>query len=191
MGIARVQEALESNDWAQLDDDGALSDFGDFEDPDAKPDDEEEDGDDKDLDPENLDFGFDRADFEGLRRAIWSGGQGKGGDSTEETAEKERMNAGFSAAGTFATEKPQDKESSSNSRATKGDAESSASASASSEMDPTMLHHDVDADDDDDIAKVETMMRKLQAVREAGEGMGEAQRRRMAARAVEEVMREL
>lgn len=45
--------------------------------------------------------------------------------------------------------------------------------------------------DDDDIVKVENMMRKLQAVREAGEGMGEAQRRRLAARAVEEVMKEL
>lgn len=45
--------------------------------------------------------------------------------------------------------------------------------------------------DDDDIAKVESMMRRLQAVREAGEGMDEAQRRRMAARAVQEVMKEL
>jgi hypothetical protein len=35
------------------------------------------------------------------------------------------------------------------------------------------------------------MMRKLQATREAGEGLTPEQRRRMAARAVEEVMREL
>jgi hypothetical protein len=34
------------------------------------------------------------------------------------------------------------------------------------------------------------MMRKLQAAREAGQAMGEAQRRRMAARAVEEVMKD-
>jgi hypothetical protein len=45
--------------------------------------------------------------------------------------------------------------------------------------------------DEDEIAKIEKMMRKLQAVREAGEGMGEEQRKRMAARAVEEVMRDL
>lgn len=44
---------------------------------------------------------------------------------------------------------------------------------------------------DEDIAKVEKMMRKLQAARDMGEGMGEAQRKRLAARAVEEVMREL
>ncbi len=43
---------------------------------------------------------------------------------------------------------------------------------------------------DEDVAKVEAMMRKLQAAREAGETMGEAQRRKMAAKAVEEVMRE-
>ncbi len=45
--------------------------------------------------------------------------------------------------------------------------------------------------DDDDVAKVEKMMRKLQAAREAGQTMGEAQRRRMAAKAVEEVMKEI
>ena len=44
---------------------------------------------------------------------------------------------------------------------------------------------------DDDVAKVESMMMKLQAVREAGEGMSEEQRKRMAARAVEEVMKDL
>lgn len=44
---------------------------------------------------------------------------------------------------------------------------------------------------DQDVAKVEAMMRKLQAAREAGETMTETQRRRMAAKAVEEVMREL
>ncbi|KAJ3474913.1 hypothetical protein NLG97_g9643 [Lecanicillium saksenae] len=56
-----------------------------------------------------------------------------------------------------------------------------------------------DADDDkgeeeigdEDVAKVEAMMRKLQAAREAGETMSETQRRKMAAKAVEEVMREL
>lgn len=45
--------------------------------------------------------------------------------------------------------------------------------------------------DDEEVVKVEKMMRKLQAVKEAGEGLPDAQRRRMAARAVEEVMKEL
>ncbi|KAM3507574.1 hypothetical protein MY11210_007082 [Beauveria gryllotalpidicola] len=44
---------------------------------------------------------------------------------------------------------------------------------------------------DEDVAKVQAMMRKLQAAREAGETMSETQRRKMAAKAVEEVMREL
>ena len=43
---------------------------------------------------------------------------------------------------------------------------------------------------DEDVERVEMMMRKLQAVREAGEGMSVDQRRRMAARAVEDVMKE-
>ena len=55
---------------------------------------------------------------------------------------------------------------------------------------------EVDADErealeDDDVARVERMMRKLQAAREAGQGMNEAQRKKMAARAVAEVMRDL
>lgn len=45
--------------------------------------------------------------------------------------------------------------------------------------------------DDEEVAKMERMMMKLQAVREAGEGMPEEQRKRMAARAVGEVMKEL
>ncbi|EGX97256.1 alpha-/gamma-adaptin-binding protein p34 [Cordyceps militaris CM01] len=45
--------------------------------------------------------------------------------------------------------------------------------------------------DDEEVAKVEAMMRKLQAAREAGETMSETQRRKLAAKAVEEVMREL
>jgi hypothetical protein len=44
---------------------------------------------------------------------------------------------------------------------------------------------------DDQVVKVEKMMRKLQTVREAGQGLPEAQRKRMAARAVREVMDDL
>lgn len=45
--------------------------------------------------------------------------------------------------------------------------------------------------DEKGVAKVEEMMKKLQAVREAGEGLSPAQRRKLAAQAVGEVMREL
>lgn len=44
---------------------------------------------------------------------------------------------------------------------------------------------------DDDIKKVEQMMRKLQAVRDMSAGLPEEQRKRVAARAVGEVMRDL
>lgn len=89
-GIPRVLEALESNDWAQA------GGFGE----DAEEEEEEEEadlaaaelgegdgsspatksrrtqpGDPPDLDPESLDFGFDREDFAGLRQAIWSSGR--------------------------------------------------------------------------------------------------------------------
>lgn len=45
--------------------------------------------------------------------------------------------------------------------------------------------------DDDDVKKVEQMMRKLQAVRDMSAGLPEEQRKRVAARAVGEVMRDL
>ncbi|EFY86622.1 hypothetical protein J3459_009791 [Metarhizium acridum] len=138
-GISRVREALESNDWAQ----DAPSDFGDFED----ASDGSEGG---HLDPESLDFGFDRADFQGLKEAIWDARPRDGEPSAR-------------AAGPGAT--------------SKGD------AGNPGHVQLELGHEDVD--------KVENMMRKLQAVRDAGEGLPEAQRRRMAAKAVDEVMKEL
>lgn len=139
-------EALESNDWAQLNDD-VLSDFGDFE-----------TGSDKshEMDPENMDFGFDKADFEGLRAAIWA--------STPD-AEAGKTENGLKQSSTK-------------------DAEQSVENTDSFVGDEVGL-------DEGDVLKVEGMMRKLQTVREAGEGMSEEQRKRMAARAVEEVMKEL
>ncbi|EXU97123.1 alpha and gamma adaptin binding protein p34-like [Metarhizium robertsii] len=138
-GISRVKEALESNDWAQ----DAPSDFGDFEDA-------SDGGEGGHLDPESLDFGFDRADFEGLKKAIW---EARPGDQ-----EPSAPAAGSGAA-------------------------SKAEADNQGDIQDELGHEDVD--------KVESMMRKLQAVRDAGEGLPEAQRKRMAARAVGEVMKEL
>ncbi|KAG5916595.1 hypothetical protein E4U42_007590 [Claviceps africana] len=116
--MARVKEALESNDWAHTD----------AQDP---PDAADLDGDDErdNLDPEDLGFGFDPADVEDLKGALWSADAQDGEDEAQPA--------------------------------------------------------------EDEVARMEDMMRKLQAVREAGEGLPEAQRRRMAARAVKEVMREL
>ena len=88
-------------------------------------------GEDGELDPESLEFGFDREDLAGLRKAIWKGGS----DSDEEEDDEELG--------------------------------------------------------DDDVQKLERMMHKLQAVRDMTSGMPEEQRKRMAKRAVDEVMKEL
>ncbi|KAH6626558.1 hypothetical protein B0J18DRAFT_477319 [Chaetomium sp. MPI-SDFR-AT-0129] len=129
VGVARVLEALEANDWAG----GGLDEFdeGDEEVEEGKR--ELGDGfeeDDDEFDPEKLGFGFDRGDFVGLKKAIWSGGGDGEDDEEEEVGEKE-------------------------------------------------------------VQKLEQMMLKLQAVRDASAGLPEDQRKRMAARAVGEVMKEL
>lgn len=152
-GIARAREALEANDWAQVGGDLG-SDLGDFETP--LDDDVEVTGPDgprdTDLDPESLDFGFDRSDFEGLRHAIWSAGR------REEDEEEDAAVGGPSRQPT--TDAGEKKE------------------------------EDVELDDEE-IQKLEGMMRKLQAVRDASAGLPEDQRKRMAAKAVSEVMKDL
>lgn len=89
VGIARVLEALESNDWAQGtgldedDDDLDGSDFGDFTAPTtrSKAATKDDGSEDVDFDPEDLDFGFDREDFAGLKQAIWSASRDREEDS--------------------------------------------------------------------------------------------------------------
>lgn len=153
MGIPRVLEALESNDWDSLataDDEDQLAVLGG----DANPGADEDDG--IDLDPENLDFGFDREDFEGLKKAIWEarvGREGDGGDNQEIGG------------------KPSDLD----------------------QAPARTKKADGGGDDlgDEDIQKVEQMMRKLQAVKDMSAGLPEDQKKRMAAKAVGEVMKEL
>ncbi|PTB69439.1 hypothetical protein BBK36DRAFT_1187106 [Trichoderma citrinoviride] len=159
-GISRVMEALESNDWEQLND-GPLSDFGETR---------SDDDDGADFDPESLDFGMDRSDFEGLRMAIWDTGR------LDETEKNDSASA-----------KRDEADQSKVSDVSAGSAAAAAVAAADKDGEA----QDDRELDDEDVAKVEKMMRKLQAAREMGEGMGEAQRRRLAAKAVEEVMREL
>ncbi|KAI8155648.1 hypothetical protein KHU50_010120 [Colletotrichum sp. SAR 10_65] len=163
MGIPRVLEALESNDWA--------ADAG----PDVDSDLEEveaemaglprkpralADGDDDefDFDPESLDFGFDRADFEGLKKAIWN-------------LEQEQQQADDEDEG-----KDGDK---------KKDGEGSKTATRKEADDE---EEQLDAEE---IEKLEGMMRKLQAVRDMSAGLPEEQKRKMAKKAVSEVMKEL
>lgn len=147
-GIARVKEALESNDWAQDDAEEDVSEFGDLQD------------DKEHLDAETLDFGYDAADSEGLRRAIWEAGAKDGAVAGETSA---------SASGSL----PRTASSRDVLQGDGGDVEAG------------------EDEEDREVVATENMMRRLQAVREAGEGLPEAQRRRMAARAVQEVMKEL
>lgn len=140
---------MEANEWAQAGDDLG-SDFGDFEA--ALGEDAESgqsQGKDTDLDPENLDFGFDRRDFEGLRHAIWSASQ-------------------YDDEGDSALGEPN--KSSDDKETRKAESESL---------------------DDEEIQKLEGMMRKLQGVRDMSAGLPEEQRKRMAAKAVSEVMKDL
>ncbi|KAG6015929.1 hypothetical protein E4U41_004543, partial [Claviceps citrina] len=84
-GIARVREALESNDWAQADAEDASSDPGDSKDghggigPLGRGGDGDDEDEDERLDPDRLDFGFDAADMEGLKSAIWGASSAEGG----------------------------------------------------------------------------------------------------------------
>lgn len=143
-GVPRALEALETNDWSQTGGDFG-SDLDDFE---AElgigKDVDDDDGKGPELDPESLDFGFDRDDFAGLKQAIWNSGQENeenflNGEPSKQTPKK-----------------------------------------------------DDDEDlDDDEIRKLERMMVKLQAVRDTSAGLPEEQRKRVAAKAVAEVMKEL
>jgi hypothetical protein len=174
MGIARVLEALQANDWTapiSLDDDED-DEFGDFAQGDPKPvstsgrkklyDDSEEDDDDVDLDPEDMGFGFDREDFVGLKKAIWGAGM------EDFTAEDSVMDGKKDDAGT--------------------------SSRAGTDIKPAASQGDVNWGDnlqEEDVEKIESMMKKLLAVRDMSAGLPEEQRKKMAKKAVDEVMKDL
>ncbi|KAI1660613.1 hypothetical protein F4813DRAFT_386806 [Daldinia decipiens] len=142
-GIPRALEALESNDWSHTSVDDLGSDFEDFEaELNIGNGGNGKDKDGPDLDPENLDFGFDREDFAGLKQAIWNSGKGEdflNGEPSTDTSKKD----------------------------------------------------DGEDMNDEEIRKIERMMVKLQAVRDTSAGLPEDQRKRVAAKAVAEVMKEL
>ncbi|XXH00930.1 Transcription elongation factor SPT4 [Hypoxylon texense] len=142
-GVPRALEALESNDWSQASAGDFGSDIDEFEAELGIGKDVDEDGKGLELEPESLDFGFDREDFAGLRQAIWNAGQENeedflNGEPSKQTPEKD------------------------------------------------------DGEElDDEIRKIERMMVKLQAVRDTSAGLPEDKRKRVAAKAVAEVMKEL
>lgn len=136
--IARVTEALQSNDWDSLPN---------------EDDDPELDLDGLDLGSDSeLDFGLGSpSDFEGLRQAIM-----------EASLEREGVDV-------------------SGGEASKGEEAEERDGEGRKQEDVG----------EEDVRKTEMLMGKLLAAREMGEGMSEGERRRMARRAVGEVMKEL
>ncbi|KAH0421447.1 hypothetical protein CcaCcLH18_13421 [Colletotrichum camelliae] len=169
MGIPRVLEALESNDWA---DDAGPDVDSDLEDVEAemaglprkrRP---LADGNDEfDFDPESLDFGFDRADFEGLKKSIWNLEQEQQQQADDDDEGKDG-------------DKKKDGEGSKD--ATKKEA---AAAVVDEEEEDRLVAEDIE--------QLEGMMRKLQAVRDISAGLPLDQARKMAKKAVAEIMEEL
>jgi alpha- and gamma-adaptin-binding protein p34 len=196
VGMQRVLEALESNDWAavsdELDDRDDGSDdadgFGAWEA--ARPHRGAEDrgsgleadgleDEDEMFDPAELDFGFDKADFKGLRKAIWSAGR---------VEEEEDMIDSMAQGRDVKLTTP-----------ARAGAQANAAQAEAQARSPVAMGQSVPADDLDDgdepgeeeVQKLDVMMRKLLAVRDMSAGLPEEQRRRIAARAVGEVMKEL
>ncbi|KAF6845071.1 alpha and gamma adaptin binding protein p34 [Colletotrichum musicola] len=166
MGISRVLEALEANDWtgdgaADLDSDAEEGNMPRKPRPLAAGSDDE---DEFDLDdPESLDFGFDKADFEGLKQAIWNLEQEREEEST---------------------------------KGKEGDGEGSADKQGETEKKVNNEKEKKATDESGDlngeeVEKLERMMRKLQAVRDTSAGLPLDQRRKMAKKAVGEVMKDL
>ncbi|KAK0619752.1 hypothetical protein B0T14DRAFT_537419 [Immersiella caudata] len=97
MGVARALEALQANDWGGGGggDDEVGEEFGGFV--------PGEGGDENlgEFDAESMDFGFDREDFVGLKKAIWSAGRedgmevdGEGSEAKKGGDEDEEMDDG-------------------------------------------------------------------------------------------------
>lgn len=170
MGISRVLEALEANDWTADAAPDVDTDAEEGSDVPRKPrplaagsDDEDE----FDLDdPESLDFGFDKADFEGLKQAIWNFEQEQAGNAEDNGAAKGKEGNGEGSADKQGeTEKANEKE--------KKKADESEDLNG------------------EEVEKLERMIRKLEAVRDMSAGLPLEQRRKMAKKAVGEVMKDL
>ena len=165
-GIPRVLEALESNDWAQVpagEDLGLGSDFGDFEVEAARAE-------------------VDELTSSSLKKP---GSRNQDGDGSD--LDPESLDFGFDPedftglrrAILNAGQDDDDEEEGSNNATSGGKGTSTGGGGHDEKL------------DEDEVQKLEGMMLKLQAVRDMSAGLPEDQRRRMAAKAVGEVMREL
>ncbi|KAI0396806.1 hypothetical protein F5Y17DRAFT_417870 [Xylariaceae sp. FL0594] len=207
-GIPRALEALESNDWSNgASTEGLLDlDLGeensDFE---AEAEAETGGGDPTRtrLDTQDLDFGFDKEDFAGLRRAIWNAGNEDDDDEHDDGLDVNGKRDGRMTSkdsGTLTAPKTTTtKDGDATAAATAAEAEDDEEASGKNKSENNIKDKRVQEEEeeeeepinDNEIRKIERIMSKLQAVRDASVGLPVEQRKRAAARAVAEVMREL
>ncbi|ROT38984.1 hypothetical protein SODALDRAFT_332426 [Sodiomyces alkalinus F11] len=190
MGIPRVLEALESNDWAQG---PSAEDMEDMEDEPGetsaratktKPGHGGGDNDDDDeFDPESLDFGFDKADFQGLKKAIW------GLESEDDHENHPPGGSHRDIASPLVREPPAAAAATSSTKDEETVGAKTGDATKANKEDERP--EETVVDEAREVENIEAMMRKLQAVRDMSAGLPEDQKRRMAAKAVAEVMKEL
>ncbi|EGO61336.1 hypothetical protein NEUTE1DRAFT_58596 [Neurospora tetrasperma FGSC 2508] len=189
MGIARVLEALQSNDWSggdgdEGDNDNNNNNRGLFD----ESEDEEDYVDENDGDTEDefdLGFGYTKKQKMEMRKAFL-----KGTADSNRTAEEE-LEASKSVTQTIEGQEKTTKkgEEKGESAAVATDAaKAGPSAESGSGADKVEEEEEIG---EEDVEKIAKMMLKLQAVRDMSGTVPEEQRRKLALKAVEEVMREL
>ncbi|KAK3501746.1 alpha and gamma adaptin binding protein p34-domain-containing protein [Neurospora crassa] len=185
MGIARVLEALQSNDWSGGDgDEGDNNNRGLFD----ESEDEEDYVDENDGDAEDefdLGFGYTKKQKMEMRKAFL-----QGTEDSNRTAEEELealKSVSQSIEGQEKATKKSEEKGESASVATDV-AKAGPSAESGSGADKVEEEEEIG---EEDVEKIAKMMLKLQAVRDMSGTVPEEQRRKLALKAVEEVMREL
>ncbi|KAK3402866.1 alpha and gamma adaptin binding protein p34-domain-containing protein [Sordaria brevicollis] len=223
MGIARVLEALQSNDWSGGD--GASpAEGGPLDDSDEEEEEEYIDPNDWDTEDEfDLGFGYTRLQKAEMRKAFWKGAETSDKSTVEElkefrdvmqTIDGSRGNTWDAGMKSHAREgfwkqfedevlekvknAPEEKGKGKKTAAGTGKVKAGPSAEAGSGSGADKAKKQARVEDDeeeeigeDDVEKIAKMMMKLQAVRDMSGSMPEEQRRKLAMKAVEEVMREL
>ncbi|KHE78513.1 hypothetical protein GE21DRAFT_1223116, partial [Neurospora crassa] len=190
MGIARVLEALQSNDWS-----GGDGDEGDnnnnnhnrglFD----ESEDEEDYVDEHDGDAEDefdLGFGYTKKQKMEMRKAFL-----KGAEDSNRTAEEDLEALKSVTQTTEGQEKATKKGEEKGESAAVATDVAKAGPSAESESGADKVKEEEEEIGEEDVEKIAKMMLKLQAVRDMSGTVPEEQRRKLALKAVEEVMREL
>lgn len=214
MGIARVLEALQSNDWSGGD--GAASTEGPLDGSDEGENTDYIDPNDWDTEDEfDLGFGYTRKQKAEMRKAFWKGTE-TSDKSTEEDLKafrnvmqsidgsrgdawnarmKSQAREGFWKQFEEEVMETMKKNGEGKKPATgAAKAEPSSASGSGAGADKAKKEPQEDEEEEigeEDVEKIAKMMMKLQAVRDMSGSMPEEQRRKLAMKAVEEVMREL